>query len=72
MNDNKFWVCISGMLAVVLIIFTAALTISSITYNAKLAASDKPIELACASQGSTHIVVQSCLTLQLLKKETGK
>ena len=72
MTDNKFWVCISGISALVIIVFITALTVSGIVYNYKLAASDRPIELACASQGSTNYVVQSCLTLQLLKKETGK
>jgi len=72
MTDNKFWVCISGISALVIIVFIVALTVNGIVYNSKLAASDRPIELACASQGSTHHVVQSCLTLQLLNKEIGK
>ena len=72
MTHNKFWVCISGISALVIIVFITALTVSEIVYNYKLAASDRPIELACASRGSTQYVVQSCVTLQLLNKETGK
>ena len=51
-----------------LVITVIALAVTSNLYATKLAKSDKPLELACAYDGNDSRVVQSCLTLQMIKE----
>ena len=65
--DKEFYVGILG----VVICFCAiimAVTVTNLSFATKLANSDKPLELACAYNGNTYKVIQSCLTLQMIKE----
>ncbi len=65
--EKEFYIVISGI-ATLLCVIIVAVTVNNLSFAAKLANSDKPLELACAYNGNTSNVIQSCLTLQMIKE----
>ena len=67
--ENEFKSVALGVgIVTVLCSIIVAITVSNLSLATKLANSDKPLELACAYNGNTYKVIQSCLTLQMTKE----
>lgn len=69
MSENKFWVIMWALGASLVISFIVAATVVNLNFANKLAASSNPLELSCSLQGTGYSLIQSCVTLQSMKKE---
>lgn len=69
MSENKFWIIMWGLGASVVISLIVSATVVNLNFANKLAASDNPLELSCSMQGTGYSLIQSCVTLQSMKKE---
>ena len=69
MSENKFWAIVWGLGASIVISIIVAATVADMNFANKLAASNNPLELSCSLQGTSYSLIQSCVTLQSMKKE---